>query len=286
MKIGSLFSGIGGLELGLEWAGLGSTIWQCEKDPFCREVLKKHWPDAIVFDDVCTIGAANLPTVDILCGGFPCQDLSFAGKRAGIRGKRSGLWIEFVRIIREIRPQYVVMENVSALLAGGLSGILGALATIGYDAWWDCIPASAIGAPHQRDRIFIVAHSSRDGWLFSEPEKTVSAKHSRRTTSQRDISATLARMDQGVPRKRSKSVTSAVSPMGQSIDGFSRWLDRGWPARPKEDQKEWEAPRTMNCPDPDQKKRLCALGNAVVPGVGYIIGKAILTLHAPPGAPR
>ena len=95
MRIGSLFSGIGGLELGLEWSGLGPTVWQVESDAFCRDVLKKHWPYTTRYTDVRDVGGTNLELVDIICGGFPCQDISAAGKGAGITGERSGLWKEY-----------------------------------------------------------------------------------------------------------------------------------------------------------------------------------------------
>lgn len=160
MSIGSLFSGIGGLELGLEWAGLGPVLFQVERDPYANRVLEKHWPDAKRFDDVCAVGGHNLPFVDVLCGGFPCQDLSFAGKGAGLTGARSGLWREFARIIGEIRPRVVVVENVPALLSRGLGSVLGDLASLGYDAFWDCIPACAVGASHRRDRVFIVGYAA------------------------------------------------------------------------------------------------------------------------------
>ena len=161
MRIGSLFSGIGGLELGLERAGCGSVAWQVERDPFCRSVLAKHWPSAERFDDVCAVGSHCLAAVDIVCGGFPCQDLSYAGKGAGLAGERSGLWREYARIVRELRPRFVVVENVSALLARGLGDVLGDLAALGYDAEWHCVRASDVGAPHRRERLFVVAY--RDG---------------------------------------------------------------------------------------------------------------------------
>lgn len=164
MTIGSLFAGIGGLELGLERAGLGPTVWQVEQDAYCRSVLAKHWPDADrSVTDVCEAGAANLEPVDVICGGFPCQDLSYAGKGAGLDGARSGLWFEYLRIIRELRPRFVVVENVSALLTRGLDVVLGTLAESGYDALWTSLRAADVGAPHRRERIFIVAHARRDG---------------------------------------------------------------------------------------------------------------------------
>lgn len=162
MRIGSLFSGIGGLELGLEWAGVGHTVWQVEKDDYCRRVLAKHWPDALRFDDVCTVGAHNLPPVDVICGGFPCQDISYAGKGAGLAGARSGLWYEFARIVGEMGPRYVVVENVAALLTRGIDAVLGTLADLGYDAEWSTLRASDVGAPHRRERVFLVAYASRE----------------------------------------------------------------------------------------------------------------------------
>jgi DNA (cytosine-5)-methyltransferase 1 len=161
MRIGSLFSGIGGLELGLERSILGArTVWQVEQNPYAQRVLAKHWPEARRYDDVKEVGSHNLAPVDLLCGGFPCQDISTAGKQAGIDGERSGLWSEFARLIGEIQPQFVVVENVAALLCGGMDRVLGDLAARGYDLVWDCIPASAIGAHHRRDRIFIVAYAN------------------------------------------------------------------------------------------------------------------------------
>jgi DNA (cytosine-5)-methyltransferase 1 len=136
-----------------------------EIDPWARAVLAKHWPHVHRHDDIRTAGAHNLEAVDVLCGGFPCQDISLAGKGAGIAdGTRSGLWSEYARLIRELRPKYVVVENVAALLARGLGRVLGDLAACGYDAEWDCIPAAAIGAPHRRDRLWLVAYPQRAEW--------------------------------------------------------------------------------------------------------------------------
>ena len=163
LTIGSLFAGIGGLELGLERAIPGArTIWQVEQDPYARRVLAKHWPQANrSVTDVKEAGAHNLARPDIISGGFPCQDISLAGAGAGIEGERSGLWSEFARIIGELRPRFVVLENVSAIRARGLGTVLGpGLAALGYAALWDCIPASALGAPHRRDRWFCVAYAN------------------------------------------------------------------------------------------------------------------------------
>jgi DNA (cytosine-5)-methyltransferase 1 len=162
VRVGSLFSGIGGFDLGLERAGF-TVAWQCEADEFCRRVLAKHWPGVPCHPDVRTIGAVNVEPVDVLCGGFPCQDISTAGRGAGIDGARSGLWAEYARLIRELRPRYVVVENVAALLARGLGRVVGDLAACGYDAEWDCVPASAFGAPHRRDRLWLIAYPDAHG---------------------------------------------------------------------------------------------------------------------------
>jgi len=160
-KCGSLFSGIGGFELGLERSIPNlETVWQVEQDKFCQKVLRKHWPNASIYDDVRTVGKHNLESVDIICGGFPCQDISIAGKQGGIHAKRSGLWWEMHRIISELRPRVAVLENVANFVTLGLPEVLGSLASIGYDAEWAIISAKQFGAPHLRKRVFIVAYSS------------------------------------------------------------------------------------------------------------------------------
>ncbi len=162
-RVLSLFAGIGGFDLGLERTGGFKTVAFCEIDPFCRRVLAKHWPEVPCYHDVRTLSGEQVGPVDVICGGFPCQDISFAGKGAGLAGERSGLWSEYARLIDELRPLYVIVENVAALLGRGLATVLGDLAAIGYDAEWHCIPASAVGAPHRRDRLWIVAYPSNRG---------------------------------------------------------------------------------------------------------------------------
>ena len=180
MRIGSLFSGIGGLELGLERAGVGHTVWQVEQDLFCQKVLAKHWPKARRYEGVREVGAHNLEPVDLICGGFPCQDISLAGKGEGLEGERSGLWSEYARIVRELRPRWVVIENVAALLSRGVDAVLGTLSEGGYDATWDCIPAAAVGAPHRRDRLFVVA------WRVSDAERAAIRQEPRWRGGSRD----------------------------------------------------------------------------------------------------
>ena len=164
MTFGSLFAGIGGMDLGLERAGM-ECAWQVEIDPFCRKVLAKHWPDVPKYEDVRDVGSENLEPVDLICGGFPCQDISYAGEGAGLAGERSGLWYEFARIIGEMGPRLVLVENVPALLTRGLGDVLGTLADLGYDAEWSIVSACSVGAPHMRRRVFVVAYpDSLDGW--------------------------------------------------------------------------------------------------------------------------
>lgn len=159
--IGSLFSGIGGLELGLEWAGLGRVAWQVEIDPYCRAILARHWPDAERYSDVKSVGSAVLSPVRVVCGGFPCQDLSVAGKRAGLAGARSGLWYEYLRVLGELRPAGVVIENVPGLHGRALDEVVSGLYGLGYAVEGARIRASDLGAPHRRERVFLLAYSDR-----------------------------------------------------------------------------------------------------------------------------
>jgi DNA (cytosine-5)-methyltransferase 1 len=167
-SIGSLFAGIGGFELGLERAIPGAyTLWQVEQNNFCQKVLAKHWPEARIYDDVKNINKNNVEQVDILCGGFPCQDISVAGKGEGLNGERSGLWWEMHRIIDELQPRAVIMENVAAITIRGLGAVLGSLSQIGYDAEWCTLRASDFGAPHKRARWFCIAYPRTIGFYLS-----------------------------------------------------------------------------------------------------------------------
>lgn len=166
MKFISLFAGIGGFDLGLERAGM-ECVAQVEIDDFCQKVLSKHWPDVPKFKDVRDVGKHNLPAANLICGGFPCQDVSLAGERAGLEGKRSTLWSEFHRIICEVQPRWVIIENVLGLLSSDNGGffrkILWELSESGYDAEWQVISAENVGAPHKRERVFIIAYPKSNG---------------------------------------------------------------------------------------------------------------------------
>lgn len=159
LNVLDLFSGVGGFSLGLERTGGFQTVQFVEQDPACQRVLKKHWPDVPLHDDVTTF--EPLLRYDVICGGFPCQDLSLAGKGAGLQGERSGLWFQYLRIIDDVRPSWVLIENVAALRQRGLDQVLSGLSALGYHSRWDCIPGPVVGASHQRDRVWIVANTSR-----------------------------------------------------------------------------------------------------------------------------
>lgn len=177
-----LFAGIGGFALGAKWAGIHfDAHYFSEVDNYAIKVYSKRFPDAIGLGDIRNIRGADLPAGDwIIAGGFPCQDISVAGKGAGLAGERSGLWFEYARLIGELRPSYAIMENVGALTFRGLDAVLGSLAEIGYDAEWQDIRASDVGAPHRRERIWIVAYPMRDGRNTRRPK---CARQFRGTTS-------------------------------------------------------------------------------------------------------
>lgn len=244
LTVGSLFSGIGGLELGLEMTGGFETKWQVEIDEYATKVLEKHWPNVPKFRDIRECGKHNLEPVDLICGGFPCQDISNAGKRAGIEGERSGLWKEYYRIICELRPSYVLVENVSALRYRGLARVLGDLAQAGYDASWQCLRASDFGLPHKRERLFIVAYSSQVRFHYRRQTNTQSSI--RRLPTQ-DASTKMVRLCNLVAQLEEEWGTPSVC---RKDDGLPYWLDR------------------LGC-----------LGNAVVPQVAEYLGQCILS-HA------
>jgi DNA (cytosine-5)-methyltransferase 1 len=223
LTFGSLFAGIGGFDLGLERAGM-ICKWQVELDDYASRVLAKHWPNVPRHDDVRTFPTAERDwSVDLICGGFPCQDISGAGTKRGLAGERSGLWREFARIIGFLRPRYVVVENVSALLVRGMGTVLGDLAALGYDSEWHCIPAAAVGAPQFRDRVWIVAHPSRRGFAWQQERDSQRQIIERRDDIDRlavgqrrarDGKSWLRRADDGIPCRvdRLRCLGNAVVP--------------------------------------------------------------------------
>jgi len=159
MRFGSLFTGIGGFDLGFERAGMKSA-WQVEIDKFCAQVLEKQFKDVRRYEDVREVGKHNLEPVDLICGGFPCQDLSVVGKRKGLDGERSGLWFEFARIVEELKPEWVVIENVPGLLSSrkgeDFAIIIQTLVQLGYGVCWRILDSQYFGVPQRRRRVFIV----------------------------------------------------------------------------------------------------------------------------------
>ena len=228
LTFGSLFAGIGGLDLGLERAGM-ECKWQVEIDDYATKVLEKHWPNVARFRDVRECGKHNLEPVDLICGGFPCQDVSLAGKRAGLEGKRTTLWSEFHRIICETRPRWVLAENVPGLLSsddGRFFGkVLRDLAESGYDAEWDCIPAAAVGAPHFRDRLFIIAYSDSQRRRYA-PNRygplAINSSIPPQKTWDRNSEPPLLGRDYGIPAilERNRQYGNAVVPQ------VAEWIGR------------------------------------------------------------
>ena len=161
LTVGSLCSGIGGLELGIERALGARVVWQAEVDPHAATVLAHHWPGVPNLGDLTTVDWAHVEPVDVMCFGFPCQDISSAGRRAGLEGEKSALWFACADAVRLVRPRWLLVENVGALLVRGFDRVQGDLAEMGYDTSWGCLRSSDIGAPHRRERIFIAAADTR-----------------------------------------------------------------------------------------------------------------------------
>ncbi len=254
--IGSLFSGIGGLELGLERAGLGRTTWQVEIDPFCRSVLFKHWPEVERFEDVKLVGKHNLCTVDLICGGFPCQDVSSAGKREGLAGSRSGLWREFARVVGEVRPKWVVVENVASGAKLWVDAVSSELEQLGYEVLPIPLSASDVGAPHRRARVFLVAHI--DGQSKSTLPVNAEVASTQELATNFDCAALRQQPGRG----------SGTSRLGRTEPGLA-----GWRA-PEPDMVRvvHGLPRGL---DGHRRK---ALGNAVVPQCAEVIGWVVREL--------
>ena len=319
MNFGSLFSGIGGIDLGLERAGM-TCAWQVEIDPWCRQMLAKHWPDVTQYEDVTKfcrrlydcepdelndevwcprceedfsdcdcIGTDQLTDthgfVDVICGGFPCQDVSIAGKRAGIeKGKRSGLWYEFSRIIRELRPRYVLVENVPGLLANGMGRVLGDLADAGYDAEWEVLSAASVGAPHLRKRVFITAHdriSDASGDSIREFGERGGREHTNSPSSisgndgeEEQVADARSQRLQGTKFRYDNDAQAGRGKTGTTVPvagcGGTQW--KHWQFEPDVGRVALGVPRRVD--------RLRGLGNAVVPQCAERIGRQIMDAAA------
>lgn len=266
MTFGSLFSGIGGMDLGLERAGM-ECRWQVEIDPFCNKVLEKHWPGVKRYGDIRAVDAAKLERVDLIAGGFPCQDLSRIGRRAGIDGDRSGLWSDFYRVVCELRPGFVLVENVAGLLDGGIGRVLGDLAQIGFDAEWEVLPAAAFGAPHLRQRVYLVAYAGgkrSQGIIQAWAEEVATRRGSREHAAMG-----------AVPVLRGFPLHDPF----ESCVGMRLPANRGVGDRPIHGSGWWEiGPSVFRVANglPRRVDRLKAIGNAVVPQVAEWVGRRIM----------
>jgi DNA (cytosine-5)-methyltransferase 1 len=249
LTFGSLFAGIGGFDLGFEWAGM-ECRWQVEIDDYCTAVLEKHWPDVTRYRDVRKCGNHNLEPVDVICGGFPCQPFSAAGKRRGEADDRN-LWPEFRRIIAEVRPRWVVAENVPGLRTLYLDTVLFDLEGLGYTTATTIIPACAFDAPHRRDRLWIVAHGDRRRCLQHNTRKRTISKPNSKCQAIK-----IGRAEAWLPEPDVGRVVTRISP----------WLDE-----PR------DIPRVATG-IPDRVNRLKALGNAVVPAVTEHIARMIVEI--------
>jgi DNA (cytosine-5)-methyltransferase 1 len=277
MTVGSLFSGIGGFDLGFERAGF-EIRWQVEIDDYATRVLEKHWPNVRRYRDVRECGA-NLAPVDVICGGFPCQPHSLAGRRGGSADERD-LWGEFARIIRDTQPRWVVAENVPGLLSsesGRFFGrVLRDLAESGYDAEWDCLPASAFGAPHRRDRVWIIAYANGrrfqecaqlDGSAFQDPaNRDTCGRYAR---GLRDAVADADRDEQ--QRRRLNEQMGRIWSQGEIAKDGDAWRTQ-WRTEPDVGRVAHGIPARVD--------RLRGLGNAIVPQIAEWIARRIAHVEA------
>ena len=296
---GSLFAGIGGFDLGFERAGF-ECRWQVEIDDYATKILEKHWPKVHRERDIRECNANNLERVDCIIGGFPCQDISYAGRGAGLDGERSGLFFEAIRLVRELQPRAIVLENVAALLTRGLDRVLGTLAEIGYDAEWHCIPAAAVGAPHIRDRVFVIGIRNMAQYPYGINERSVrerkklkqdataSGNSGRQDSSQ--VADTMRQgppserheaREQGGPRQRGENVADSeiegLERREVRRDFGSRFPGLREGGRPISDHWSVEPAvgRVANG-IPSRVDRLRCLGNAIVPQVAEVVARMAL----------
>jgi DNA (cytosine-5)-methyltransferase 1 len=278
MRFGSLFAGIGGIDLGLERAGM-ACAWQVENDDYCVRVLEKHWPDVKRYGDVRDVGKESLESVDLIAGGFPCQPHSVAGKRKGAADDRN-LWPEFSRIIAELRPRYVLAENVPGIITTYLDTVLSDLEGQGYTCGTFDIPAIAFDAPHKRARIFVVAHRGRVGREAGANQKAIqseggkpdskNANHVRKGLSEGgDVAHAASQRSQGQGQhaRRVHQEENKDRQANRIVSG-SEAGESHWHAEPDVGRVAHGVPSRVH--------RLRGLGNAVVPQVAEWIGRRIV----------
>ena len=274
LTVGSLFSGIGGFDLGLEKAGF-NVIWQSEIEPYSCAVLKKHWPNVPNIGDITKVDWKTIERPNVLCGGYPCQPFSTAGFRKGNNDPRH-LWPEFRKAIRILQPDYAIMENVRGHLSLGFKEVLKDLAHIGYDAEWQVIPASAVGAPHKRERLIIVAYSKgkqrNERGHLENSGTTKERKTVQKQTRRSSRSLAYAKSGDGGNTKSQCVVTSSKQTTESRKQNRSK--------RPK--IYRWKSEPSMGRVAngvPCRVDRLRGLGNAIVPQVAQLIGEQILSAH-------
>jgi len=275
VKVLDLFSGIGGFSLGLERAGM-ETVAFCEIEEYPRKVLAKHWPNVPIYNDVRELTndrlrADGITGIDVICGGFPCQDISAAGNQAGIgEGTRSGLWSECARLLGDIRPKYAIFENVTALISGDngrwFEQVLWDISQVGYDAEWHCIPASELGAHHHRDRVWIIAYPPSAGdTKFQKEDSFWENRHIGHNGEIEYVADPNSQRLQGLLTGRTLQEwreATRHSRQGGESPGWS------WATEP-------DLGRVANGV-PQRSHRLKCLGNAVVPQIPELIGLAIM----------
>lgn len=250
VTFGSLFAGIGGFDLGFERAGMVCK-WQVEINEFSLKVLSRHWPRVNKYGDIKKLTGRELGHVRVICGGFPCQPVSYAGNRLAQDDER-WLWPEFFRIVCGIRPEFVVVENVPGLLSAGIDEVLGDLASGGYDAEWQSLSAQSFGAPHIRERVYLVAYPNGKRWTFFE-------KPNRKSDERQKTIGGYAKAKRCEDRQLfDLAPRHCIAPVWIPQPGVKRVLD-GIPAELDE-------------------LRCTSLGNAVMPDIAEWIGKRIMEL--------
>jgi DNA (cytosine-5)-methyltransferase 1 len=303
LRVLDLFTGIGGFTLGLERAGM-RTVAMCESDPFCREWLQQRWPQVPCYPDVRQLDGGTVGHVDVVCGGFPCQDVASSGLRAGLAGARSGLWFQMLRILREVQPTFVIVENVTGLRVNGADRVLSDLEAANYTCWPFVVGAGDLGFPHRRKRVWIVGVAHRDSGgcesqrfqdqcaVQSAPRDITDGCSSARPNHPRHGQAQLVHADSIGSDGRVSAAATGTGQHPEPADANHRCHRLRIPARPGEPQHPWEAARIISAAEcrlgaaadgiPARmgatlnRARLRAAGNSIVPHIAEIIGRAVI----------